>query len=121
MIQVTEVIEDPDFAQTIYVTRTTSAWVMGSFVPQQSEQLTLYGTVTAANARDLDQVPEGDRQKGIMCFYTPQQLYTTGNNDNHVGPSDIVTWRGNKYRIIQIFPQMDYGYCKALGAQEEAE
>lgn len=121
MIQVTEVILDPDFAQDITVTRTTAKWEAGRFTPQQEQILTLRGTVTVATSRDLEQLPEGDRQKGMMCFHVQQELFVTARNEGHEGPSDKITWRGRKYFLVQVFPELDYGYCKAIGAQEEAE
>ena len=110
MINIAEIIQDPDFAQPFTVCRQTGAWSEGRF-GQTEQQLPFRGIVIAANTKDLLQVPEGDRIKGIMAFYSTEPLLVT----NAAGTSDQVIWRGERYRLFQLWPYVDYGYYKALG------
>lgn len=110
MINVAETILDPDFAQPYTVYRKTGSWVEGEYV-QTEQALAFHGVVVAANTKDLLQVPEGDRVKGIMAFYSIEPLLVT----NDSGTSDQVVWRGERYRLFQLWPYVDYGYYKALG------
>lgn len=111
MINVAELIHDPDFAQTFTIHRKYGGqWIEGEHV-QQERRLTVTGIVTAARTKDLLQVPEGDRVKGIMTFYSIEPLIVT----NEKGTSDIIDWRGERYRLFQLWPYVDYGYYKALG------
>jgi hypothetical protein len=120
MINVSEIINDPDFAQDIPVWRKTGQWVAGKFV-QTEVKINLYGVVTACNTKDLEQVPEGDRVIGMMCFYTTDPIYTTHNDLENKGTSDEPEWRGERYKIVQILPEEDWGYYKGFGARKAGD
>ncbi len=113
MLDVSEVILDPDFAQEYPIWRRPGAWVGGRWVPGTEYRVRAYGTVTVATTRDLEQVPEGDRVKGMMCFYSDREIFTTREE----GTSDEPEWRGERYRIVQVAPWGDFGYWKAIGAR----
>lgn len=109
MINVSEVITDPDFAQTFLVHRRTNEWVGGR--PDETEtELTMLGVITVADAKTLEQLPEGDRVTGLMCFYSTVPIFTT----NEEGTADQLEWRGERYRVKRVFPYGDYGYYKAV-------
>lgn len=110
MLNIAELIHDPDFAQPFTVYRKTGQWAEGEY-NQTEQQISFHGVVVAANTKDLLQVPEGDRVKGIMAFYATEPLLVT----NEVGTSDQVVWRSERYRLFQTWPYADYGYYKALG------
>ncbi|MCM3141662.1 hypothetical protein [Brevibacillus sp. MER 51] len=116
MINVSEVITDPDFAQQFQVFRKSGEWSKGrsgsSEVP-----IIMTGIVTVADAKTLEQLPEGDRVTGLMCFYSTQELHTTREE----GTSDQIEWRGERYRVKQVFPYGDYGYFKAVGQRMEGD
>ncbi|NRQ51984.1 hypothetical protein [Brevibacillus sp. HD1.4A] len=109
MINISEVITDPDFAQTFKAYRRNNEWVGGR--PQETElEISMLGVVTVADAKTLEQIPEGDRVTGLMCFYATVPIYTTREE----GTSDQLEWRGERYRVKQVFPYADYGYYKAV-------
>lgn len=64
-------------------------------------------------------LPEGDRIAGLMTFYSTadKPIYTTRNKDDDKGTSDELEWRGERYRVLQVFPYNDFGYVKALGTR----
>lgn len=119
-LNVSRVINNPQFAQGYTVYRKTGQWVAGRFVEIENA-LNYYGTITAANVKDLNQVPEGDRVTGMMCFYSTQPIYVTRDDtdidSNEIGTSDEIEWRGERYRIVQILPEQDWGYYKAFGTR----
>jgi hypothetical protein len=110
MIDVAEVINDPDFAQEYPVYRKTGVMLGGRWVSSE-KRINTQGVVIAANTKDLLQVPEGDRVKGIMAFYSTEPLLVT----SEAGTSDEAVWQEERYRLFQLFPYKDYGYYKALG------
>lgn len=121
MIDVSEVITDPDFAQTYTIYRQTGGqWVNGRWVDGEVA-FSVTGVVTPPNAKELEQVPEGDRVTGLMCFYATVPLYITRVDETDTGTSDQIEWRGDRYRLIQIFNYGDYGYYKALGQYMTSE
>jgi len=109
MINVSEVITDPDFAQSFLVHRRTGKWVNGRWQENMTD-ITLLGVITVADPKTLEQLPEGDRVIGLMCFYATVPIFTT----NEQGTSDQIEWRGERYRVKQVFPYGDYGYYKAV-------
>ncbi|MGD8188568.1 hypothetical protein ACQCN2_01075 [Brevibacillus ginsengisoli] len=110
MLDVSEVITDPDFAQTFIVHRKSDTWSSGRTVSSEVS-LSMIGIVTVADADTLEQLPEGDRVTGMMCFYSTQELFRTREQ----GTSDEIEWRGERYRVKKVFPYGDYGYYKAVG------
>ncbi|MGG3012294.1 hypothetical protein ABEO98_22770 [Brevibacillus parabrevis] len=109
MINVSEVITDPDFAQSYLVHRRTNEWVAGR--PSETEtSINMLGVITVADAKTLEQLPEGDRVTGMMSFYATVPIYETSEQ----GTSDQIEWRGELYRVKKVFPYGDYGYWKAV-------
>lgn len=120
MINVSEILTDADFAQSYTVQRTSGHWEYGRFIIDSTTNLNFYGPVLPSSAKELNQVPEGERITGMMTFYTtpdnPFQIsYHTSDSDE--GLSDLVVWRGAQYKLIQVFPYDDYGYQKAIGTK----
>lgn len=110
MINIAEIIHDPDFVQPYTLYRKTTVFLAGR--PQPGEQkLQRRGVIVAANSKDLLQVPEGDRVKGIIAVYDTEPLLVT----SEAGTSDEIVWHGERYRLFQVWPYKDYGYYKALG------
>lgn len=118
MINIAEIIADPDFMQPYTVRRNTGTWVNGRFV-ETPTTLNFFGVVIPANAQDIQMLPEGDRVSGLINFYTtadnPFQISKADNGE--LGTSDQPIWRGNNYRILQVFDYQDYGYQLAIGTR----
>jgi hypothetical protein len=60
-------------------------------------------------------VPEGDRVKGMMAFYTTTPIYTTSAAGNNI--SDQIAYAGDVYRIIKVGPWLAFGYNIAIGVR----
>ena len=114
-LNLSKVILSPRLAQAFTVHRKSGAWAAGRFESAETA-LPFYGTITVAAVEDLEQIPEADRVKGMMCFYSPQEMFVT-RNDPDPGTSDEIEWRGDRYRVFQVSPHIDYGYYKAIGAR----
>lgn len=120
-IQLSEVVNDPDFAQYLQgaISRSSGSFVKGRFVNVPSA-IDFYGIVQPASPEELDIVPEADRVKGAMTFHSQQVLYEThtdGQPDVAQGISDIMTWRSQRYKLVKVFPWEDFGYYKAIGVR----
>ncbi|TWH46336.1 hypothetical protein [Sporomusa sp. KB1] len=110
MINVAEIIQDPDFCKPYTLYRKTTVLVGGR--PRTSEKdIQRSGVIIAATSKDLLQVPEGDRVKGIIAVYDTEDLLVT----NEKGTSDNVDWNGERYRLFQLWPRKANGFYKALG------
>ena len=120
MINVSEVVNDADFAQDFKIMRSSGgSWKAGVWV-NAVETVCGYGVIQPATAEELDQVPEGDRVKGMLSFHSEEPLFEThtkSSNDKFAGTSDIICHREQKYRLVKVFPWEDFGYYKAIGAR----
>ena len=117
MINIEEVLSDPDFAQEYIGYRNTGTWVNGKFIDVETV-INFYGPIIAASAKEIQMLPEGDRVKGLMTFYTPaSNPFKISREESEEGTSDQLVWRGNRYKILTAFGYNDYGYMKAIGAK----
>ncbi len=109
MINIAELLHDLDFVQNYALCRKQTVFLAGR--PKQTEVLLpRRGVITTATTKDLLQVPEGDRVKGIIAVYDTEPLQIT----SETGTADEVVWHGERYRLFQLWPYKDYGYYKAL-------
>jgi hypothetical protein len=126
MIDVSELIEDPDFAFPYTVIRRTGKWVNARFVVNDPpERLAYYGSVQPATTRDLEQAGIGDNEHGIMKFFCrqPKDIYLTDNFDEsgeYAQVSDEIEFRGLLYKVIKISPWQHGGWMRAFAALEGA-
>lgn len=106
-----EVINTPNPADV------AGADVISGVNVELAHDLTFDAIVTVASAKDLQMVPEGDRVIGSMKFLTTERLHQT----NDRGISDIVIWRGARYRVITITPNVDYGFYRSIGIRLDGD
>lgn len=115
MINLNELIHDPDFNCQYRVRRETRGkWVKGRYENETSE-FTVTGIVAPSSSKDLEMIPEGDRETGMKTFYTDIPLYTTGKGSI----SDECLFRGTVYKLLQVFDYSSNGYYKAIGTVKE--
>ena len=116
MINVGELITDPDFSQKFTVYRSNGSFVDGVWTEGIPTQIEMLGVVTVMSSRELHQLPEGDRVSGGMNFHTNQALYVS-REGTYEGISDKIFWRNNYYKLASVLPYADYGYYKASGVR----
>jgi hypothetical protein len=114
MINVSEVITDPDFVRQFTVYRSSGDWVSGRWTESTPEQIVMTGVISVMSEKELQAMPEGDKIKGAMVFHSLQELFVT-RNGTEKGTSDKILWRGDYYRLFNIAPYIDYGYYRAAG------
>lgn len=134
MINIAEVINDPDFAQPFTIQRDSGQFAAGGWQPNIT-LVQVYGVITVADAQTLDMIPEGDRPTGAMSFYSTCEIYETHTEPNAYGQggagqggyggaqgtSDIICWRNQNYRIVKVVLEADWGYWKAVGVRMAGE
>lgn len=123
MLSISEILYDPDFSQNFTVNRRTGTWQAGRFAETDQPVLTLTGVVIPASAKEIMQFPEGDRDVGMMKFYSDQQMYVTHRDDGsgNAGTSDEIVWNGQRYRVVNVNQYSDYGYYCAFGVYMEGD
>ena len=115
MIDLSEIVNDPDLGQPFTITRTTGEFAAGGWQADAPTLIPAFGVITVASDEALQQVPEGDRVAGSMMVFTQTPIYQTLVNQS--GISDTLVWRGNTYRVQAAGPWEDYGYYQAIIAR----
>ena len=113
MLNVGKVLLDPRFNQAFGVIRMQGAFAgAGVYGQAPSETLQCTGSIQPATAGEVAAFqPEGERGKALIRAYTKTRLYvTTGDGQQ----SDIVTWHGAAYRVVECFQWGVHGYWKAI-------
>jgi hypothetical protein len=122
MIDLSSVVTDPRFAQTFTVKRFSGKWQAGRFVETPTE-IQMVGTISIANAKQIQFIPEGDRIGGEIAIHTTQPLYNSrnGTDVSQGGTSDLVIWHNDEYKIYQVNEYSDYGYYFAIGQRKASD
>ena len=113
MINLSRVVSGSPFAAPYTVLRRRGVLIRGRWIVSEPEILQYFGAVQPATDREIDQLPEGDRQRGTMKFFCtpPRKLYLSGD-DNEI--SDELLFEGRRYKIVSVKEWGRYGYVKAF-------
>ncbi|MCL2084423.1 MAG: hypothetical protein FWH06_04090 [Oscillospiraceae bacterium] len=122
MIDVSDLMDDPDFSCDYTVIRTTGKWVKGRFVLSPVPQrLKYYGPVQPATVKEIEQLSTGDQPIAVMKFMCkmPRRLFLTrdlsqAETGDDGAISDMILFRGNSYSIIQVMPWNHFKWMRAF-------
>jgi hypothetical protein len=118
MIDMSVVLCNPDFCQAFTAQRSTGQFGLGGFV-SSTATVNLYGSVQVADAKTLEQIPEGDRVVGSRVFWSVSPMYETRDGETE-GLSDILVHNGHNYRVTKVWDWADNGYFKAYAVRMDA-
>ncbi len=111
MINVGELVHDPNFCTEFKLHRKLPGEWIGGRQKQKEKIVDIEGVVTATNSKDMEMLAEGDRVHGLKTFYADIEMRLTNNEST----SDICEYKGQRYRLLQVFDYSDFGYYKAIG------
>lgn len=125
MINIGELITDPDFAQPggINIIRRKCEIVNHRPVPTETA-LNVPGIITIASDTSVEKLPEADRSTEDIHIFTHEQLLTTGRKDDVAVEdylSDIVVWQGVKYIVMKCMDDTQYGFCRSTATKLEQD
>jgi hypothetical protein len=110
----------PDLSSTFLVQRCSGGtWVSGVWNPT-FVVINMYGPVTIASPKDLEMIPEADRPRSGIMFWTTQIVFETQNIGGPLGngiSSDIMLWNGESFRILNVSERPMNGYYRAIGTR----
>ena len=112
MINVSELITDPDFCQPFTIIRTEGTWQNGLFVKQET-QINVIGVAEPVTGKDLDIQIESDRANNVMTFYTLVELKVSPDGSI----SDFILFNGKRYKLFQVSNYSDFGYYSGMGKE----
>ena len=90
------------FPKVISFQRSTGDYVAGVWEDSGTTTLTFTGSVQPVSGKDLETVPTGRRDKGIMKIYSSEALQCAVQGSNFSG--DIVIWAGKRWEVFQELP-----------------
>jgi hypothetical protein len=106
LLDVSEVLLDPDFADALVCTRQDQMVGNDGIAVNATADTPFVGIVTAASGNNLVRTPDGAYTKGDICIITPYVLRTSATGD---GVADILTWNGIRYTVTQVNDYSRYG------------
>lgn len=110
-LDVSDVLDDPDFAGTVTVTAREVQTDEGGLARAYSGTIAVSAVVIPDGGPDLVQVGEGDAVQGDITLYTRHPL-TAGDAQR---AADTVWWAGAPYTVIQAQPWLyGQGYTRAV-------
>lgn len=121
MINVGELIHDPDFCTSFKVIRSKGEWMAGDFTITQTTELNLEGIAQPADEEELETFPEGERLRGIMKFLADQEIYLSRDESaSEEGRlSDEIHYHGRRYRVTRVKDWSEQGYWRAFGVMQD--
>jgi hypothetical protein len=118
-VSLADVIQDPDMAQNFTITRSSGSWVNGTWT-QTTTQLQAFGVIEVGTPKDIHMSMEADIIEGSITVWTVTPIFTThANGSNNPGSSDLITWHGDLYRVMQVSVWRDYGYYRAVCVRQK--
>lgn len=121
MINIGELINDPDFAQPSGVNFIRRKCDIVNHRPSVTEtEMNVPGIITIASDTSVEKLPEADRSTEDIHIFTHEQLFTTGRKDDTAVNgylSDIVIWQGVKYIVMSCMDDTQYGFCRSTATK----
>lgn len=116
MINISELIEDPDFKQPNGITVKRSTITYENFRPvKTTTTITLQGIITINN-QNIDALEQnGDRNTEGINIFTYDRLYSVGI-DKVSGieyGADIVYFNNEEYIVRECLDDSQYGFCRS--------
>jgi hypothetical protein len=115
LLDLSEIVTDPEFLSTITRQRPTQSFVPGfeGRVRTTYVATSLQAIVQPVKPDFVAPSPEGERMDSWIEIYSAQSIFMVDATTE----SDIVEWNGGKYRVMKTERYEAYGYYVAY-AQE---
>jgi hypothetical protein len=107
-IDVSELISDPDFAETFTIRRQTPTMVDGE-TRTTSADIAVTGAVQPASPAELKALPEGDRTRDVRVFWSKTEILATR------GSPDVLVYGGAEFRVVKVEQRKNYWKAFAGG------
>lgn len=112
MIDVSELMSDPDFAQPFQVVRSTGSFANEGEYTRTPTTLNMTGVIQPATTEDVTNfLPEGERQKSAIRIWCAQEIRMADGNG---AEADEIVWQGKRHRVAHAKPWNTQGYWFAI-------
>lgn len=116
IIDLSEVVEDPDLAEPFTIIRTSGQFGAGGWLADTPQNITAFGVVSVATPKEIADLPvEADKIKEVRAFWSTTPMFVTNAVGVAAGAtSDVLVWQGVQYRVLALPDYSNRGYYKAL-------
>lgn len=105
LVDVSELMLDPDFVDAIILThRTATVNSRGENILVETTSNTI-GSVQPANNKELQRLPDALRMRDVRSFYVKAPILTDGSSQY----PDLISFGGNRFEILNTEPWLNYG------------
>lgn len=112
MINVAEIVTDPEFTTTVVRLRPSVTLAYeGETRTSYAAPVTVRAVVQPAKPADVLLTEEGTRINNLLVLYTAEDV-TEGDGLLTVG--DVISYKGTNYRVKSLEHWEDYGYVRVL-------
>lgn len=123
MINIGELITDPDFTQPGGVNVIRRSVEIVNHRPVVTETpMNVPGIITIARTDSINTFSTADINEESIHIHTHKPLFTTGREDDNAVDnflSDLVIWQGVKYRVMDCMDDAQYGFCRSRAGKLE--
>lgn len=120
MINIAELINDPDFCQPNGINITRSVYSVVDHVPvKTSQEMNVVGIITINSENSDELLDEVDRNSESINIFTYNRLMTVGV-DKLTGinfAADIIHFNGADYIVRKCLDDAQYGFCKSVAVK----
>jgi hypothetical protein len=113
LIDVSELLTNPDFTNTVtLIRRASSVNSYGENVLTETSS-SITAVVQGANTETLERVPEGARLSDLIDVYYKGVLHA----ESQSGYADVIVFGGKRYQVFQViedFMNFGAGFTKAV-------
>ena len=114
MIDMSEIVNDPDFCIAFTITRDPGSYMgRGGYQEQPPQTISTYGIITPSDAETIMFLPEGDRITETITVTTTTPLLL-GQEGPPRTIADIINWNGQQYKVVKLLQWEPFGFYKAL-------
>jgi hypothetical protein len=114
MIDMSELMSDPDFVQQVQITRTQGSFdddgVWHSVGPKQIVWQLM--AVQQSTPAQLQALPEGERDGSFISLWSFNPIFVADGVTEQ--QSDVVFWHGKPYRVVRCADRSDNGFYQAI-------
>lgn len=115
LVDVSELMTDPDFVETVTLRRPTIHFANEGEAISSYEDTSFVASVQPAKAEEIAALPEGERGSGqVYRIYTATELRMS---DGKTDVSDVLVYGGKELRVIGQEPWGANGYFKFLAVE----
>lgn len=118
MIDVSELLTDPDFAQPVRLVRIIQMVGEDGLAVTSEHVQMIIGVIQPASGDTIAKLPEAQRVEGVLSFWTTFQLTALGAMDS---ASYQIEYKGSRYIMVSLIDwgTPGNGYVEAALARRE--